>query len=110
MATWNSQTFGERPTDGSNFAVWALKLEYTTHHYPGSNNTLTIVGGRGPRELTLPIKCTAAVLSSLIGAVGESHTLATADDSRSATLVEVSDARQVSNSTSYFATLHFIES
>jgi hypothetical protein len=107
MASWKGITFSERPDGTSTFPAWRRKAESTVTHIPGGGNVIQ-TSGQSADTLSLKIRCTAAQLASLYGAVGSAGTLDYSYGSRSAFLDEVSDAQQLKTLDMYFVTLSFI--
>jgi hypothetical protein len=107
MASWKGISFGERGDSAQTFPAWRRKAESTVTHIPAGGNVIQ-TSGVSADTLSLKIRCSAAQLASLYGAVGSAGTLDYSYGSRSAFLDEISDAQEVLVSGKYFATLNFI--
>jgi hypothetical protein len=108
MATFDGVTFSERGESGTMFPAWSAGVTITEHEIPGGAPVLQ-TGGRKARRLSMPIRCTTAQYTSLLGKVGVEGSLAIAYGTVTATLEGISDPVEITKTAGlWFATLDFV--
>jgi hypothetical protein len=110
VATFNSQSFGERIGEGSTFPAFSREAVVSVRHVPGGNTNVIQSAGLGPDRVSLGAYCSSAELSALLNQVGSSSTLVYSFGTFSNVLLEsITSVAEVRSSGRYFATLNFIK-
>lgn len=111
MSSFDGANFKERGRGGQGFPQWSARIARTLYHMPGGDTNVLLKDGKEAATLAVPVRCSSAELSALIGKVSVTGTLVLGSgDSRSATLLDAGEPEEVytTGGTVYFTTLQFV--
>ena len=93
-ATFDGTSFVELYESGFGAPAPAGGEEATTHHLPGSDNTVVILSGAGAKRTEIAIGGTSANIETLKGKEGDSGSLVYSAGTFTARLIRVKDHRK----------------